>query len=162
MEVIPIVIHYTYMFDIVKIHFKFLFYQRSSSPHSTSTHLLVQRPLRFRTRSRIFSSMRLRFQKTMIPPLSRTLPILQCFSLLGTSMPLLPCPNLAEGVAVPPLNLAVGKTILHCRLPFPPVNYNDCIGDCRLCVFPLVPISFPPLQRWRAGWTHHKNNVWEM
>ena len=33
--------------------------------------------------------------------------------------------------------LAIDKNILHCRLPYPPVNHNDCIGDCLLCVFPL-------------------------
>ena len=31
-------------------------------------------------------------------------------------------------------------SILHCRLPFPPVNHNDCAGDFLLCVFPLDSI----------------------
>ena len=29
------------------------------------------------------------------------------------------------------------KTVLRRWLSFPPVNYNDCIGDCILCVFSL-------------------------
>ena len=32
------------------------------------------------------------------------------------------------------------ETVLHRRLPFPPVNHNDCNGNCRLCVFPLDSI----------------------
>ena len=43
--------------------------------------------------------------------------------------------------------LAVTASVLHCRFPFPPVNHNDCVGDSLLCVFPLVPISFPPMRR---------------
>ena len=28
----------------------------------------------------------------------------------------------------------------YCWFPFPPVNHNDCVGDCLLCVFPLDSI----------------------
>ena len=34
--------------------------------------------------------------------------------------------------------LAVTASVLHCRFPFPPVNYYDCVGNCLLCVFPFV------------------------
>ena len=46
------------------------------SIYSTSILLMAIRKLRFRTRSRTFSSMSPRFQKAMIPPLLRTLLIL--------------------------------------------------------------------------------------
>lgn len=36
------------------------------------------------------------------------------------------------------------KTVLHCWLPFPTFNYNDCNGDCFLCVFPLASIIQTP------------------
>ena len=36
--------------------------------------------------------------------------------------------------------LAVTTSVLHRRLPFPPVNHNDCAGDFLLCVFPLDSI----------------------
>ena len=84
---------------------------------TTSTHLLAARLLRFQTRSRIFSSMSLRFQRAMIPPLLKTLPIQQCFFLLGTSMPLLPCLNLAEVVAVLHLNLVGAKKMTRMNAP---------------------------------------------
>ena len=61
--------------------------------------------------------MRLRFLKVMRLQQLRTLPILQCFFLLGTSMPLLPCPNLAEAVAVPPLNLIGAKGMTRTNAP---------------------------------------------
>lgn len=69
------------------------------------------------TRSRIYSSMRLRFQRTMIPPQSRTLPIPQCFSLLATLMPQHPCPNPAEVVAVLPLNLVGARRMTRTNAP---------------------------------------------
>ena len=78
-------------------------------PFSISILAVRSRRSGFLIQSRIFSSMRLRFQKTMITPLSRTLLILQCFSLLATLMLQHPCPNLAEVVAVPPLNLIGAK-----------------------------------------------------
>ena len=53
----------------------------------------------------------------MIPPLLRTLLIQLCFSLLSTSMPLRPCPNLAEVVAVPPLNLAGARRMTRTNVP---------------------------------------------
>ena len=33
--------------------------------------------------------------------------------------------------------MALTTFVLHHWLPFPPVIDNDCVGDCRLCVFPL-------------------------
>ena len=56
--------------------------------------------------------------------------------------------------------LAISKTILHRRLPLPPVNHYDCVGDCLLCVFSLDSIR--PVATGRTGRTHHRNNVWEM
>ena len=63
--------------------------------------------------------MRLRFLKAMRLQQLRTLPILQCFSLLDTSMPLLPCPNLAEVVAVLLLNLAGARIRTRTNEPLP-------------------------------------------
>ncbi len=42
----------------------------------------------------------------------------------------------------------VGKNILHCRFPFTPVNHNDCVGDCLLCVFPLDSIRPAARRDW--------------
>ena len=38
-------------------------------------------------------------------------------------------------------NMDFHETVLRRRLPFPPVNYYDCVGDCLLCVFPLDSIG---------------------
>ena len=77
----------------------------------------------FLIRSRTSSSMRLRFLKAMRLQQLRTLPILQCFSLLDTSMPLLPCPNLAEVVAVPPQNLIGAKRMMRMNVCLPVAAY---------------------------------------
>ena len=53
-----------------------------------------------------------------------------------------------------------GDAFKDCRFPFPPVNHNDCVGDCLLCVFSLDSIR--PVATGRTGRTHHRNNVWEM
>ena len=71
----------------------------------------------FLIRSRTSSSMRLRFLKTMRLQQSRTLPILQCFSLLGTSMPQHPCPDLAEAVAVQSQNQVGEKRMTRMNAP---------------------------------------------
>ena len=59
--------------------------------------------------------------------------------------------------------LAISKTILHRRLPLPPVNHNDCNRDSFLCVFPLESIR-PAARRDRANGkdTSWKQRVWEM
>ncbi len=83
--------------------------------HSGSMHYMTAASLEMSDEP--FFLMRLRFQRAIIPPLLRTLPILQCFSLLDTSMPLLPCPNLAEVVAVPFLSLAGAKRMTRTNAP---------------------------------------------
>ena len=104
--------------------------QHQPRPFSISILAVRSRRSGFLIRSRTSSSMRLRFQRAMIPPLSRrfsstksTLPILQCFSLLDTSMPLLPCPNLAEVVAVPPQNLIGAKRMMRMNVCLPVAAY---------------------------------------
>ncbi len=54
----------------------------------------------FRMLSKTSSSTRLRFLKAMTSQLPQTSLMVLCYSLQGTLMPLRPCPNLAEVVAV--------------------------------------------------------------
>ena len=75
--------------------------------HSGSMHYMTAASLEMSDEP--FFLMRLRFQRAIKPPLLRTLPIQQCFSLLATSIQQHPCPNHMEVVAVPPRNLIGAK-----------------------------------------------------
>lgn len=88
-------------------------------PFSISILAVRSRRSGFLIRSRILSSKRLRFLMAMILPQLRTLPILQCFSLLATLMLPRPCPNLAEEVAVLLLNLAGARKMMRMNAPMP-------------------------------------------
>ena len=88
-------------------------------PFSISILAVRSRRSGFLIQSRIFSSKRLRFQRAMIPPLSRTLPILQCFFSLATLMPPRQCQNLAEVVAVLLLNLAGERRMTRTNVCLP-------------------------------------------
>lgn len=122
-------------------------------PRLFSISILAVRSRRsgFLIRSRTSSSMRLRFLKAMRLQQLRTLPILQCFSLLGTSMPLLPCPNLAEVVAVPPLNQDGARRMTKmnvCLLADASRWLTPCVSQSQLNVVIIVKsISYVKYQK---------------
>ena len=92
--------------------------QHQPRPFSISILAVRSRRSGFLIQSRIFSSMRLRFQRAMILPQLRTLLILQCFSLSATLMLQHPCQNHVE-VVVPPLNLIGAKRMTRMNVCLP-------------------------------------------
>ena len=115
--------------------------QAKPRPFSISILAVRSRRSGFLIRSRTSSSMRLRFLKVMRLQQLRSLPILQCFSLLATSMPPRPCLNLVEAVAVPLLNLAGARRMTRMNVPMP-ANVsrwlNPCVSQSQLNVVIIV------------------------